>query len=550
MSTKIYGNIANTRSKAKAEAQNTPQHKPIPGREKDMTVNGNGGYSFVVDMWTRLDRFLILGTEGGSYYASEKKLTQDNAKNVINCIAADGVRVVNRVVEISEAGRAPKNDPALLVLALVLAHGDTEAKHAAEAAITKVARIGTHILHLADYVNGMRGWGRGIRRGFSNWYNSQSPLALAHQLVKYGNRDGWTHADILKLAHTKPISSDHDALFAYVNDSAKEVDISDELALFMSAVEELKSTRDAKTAVKLIEAHKLPREVVPTELLNEKAVWEALLPHMGIGALVRNLGKLSNVGVIAPFSQGTKDVVAKLSNEKAVKGSRIHPVNVLVALLTYAQGRGQKGSLSWTVTPQIKSALDDLFYASFGNVEPTGKNTLVCLDVSASMTWNNLMGVQGLTPRVASAALAMTVVRTEPWYMTVGFSDTMRDINITKNMTLAQVCQVIERIPMGGTDCSLPMKWAEGKKLPVDTFVMYTDSVSGGYSYFGQPSMSTHACQALNSFRRKVNSRAKMVVAAMESNNVSIADPNDAGMMDVCGFDSAVPSLIADFSRD
>lgn len=544
MSTKIYGNIANTRTTAKKLAQNTPQTMPIPGREKDMTINGNGGFSFVVDMWTRLDRFLILGTEGGSYYASEKKLTQDNAKNVIAAIKTDGVRVVNRVVEISKAGRAPKNDPALLVLALALTHGDENTKRAAESAIPEVARIGTHVLHLADYVNGMRGWGRGIRRGFSNWYNGQEPLALAMQLVKYANRDGWTHADILKLAHTKPRTSDHDALFAYVNDSAKEVEISDELATFMSAVEELKATRDAKTAVKLIEAHKLPREVVPTELLNDAKVWEAMLPHMGIGALVRNLGKLSNVGVIAPFSQGTKDVIAKLSNEKAVKGSRIHPVNVLVALLTYAQGHGQKGSLSWTVTPQIKSALDDLFYASFGNVEPTGKNTLICLDVSASMTWNNLMGVRGLTPRVASAALAMTVVRTEPWYMTVGFSDTMRDINITKNMTLDQVCKTIERIPMGGTDCSLPMRWAESKKLPVDTFVMYTDSVSGGYG------MNTHASQALNSFRRKVNSRAKMVVAAMEANNISIADPNDAGMMDVCGFDSAVPSLIADFSRD
>lgn len=538
MSTKIYGSVANTRTRA----QNTPQSKPIPGRESEMIVNGNGGYSFAVDMWTRLDRFLILGTEGGSYYASEKKLTRDNAKNVIDCIKADGVHVVNRIVEISKTGRAPKNDPALLALALVLTHGDEAAKNAAEAAIPEVARIGTHILHLADYVNGMRGWGRGIRRGFANWYNSQTPLHLAQQLTKYANRDGWTHSDILKLSHAKPASADHDALFAHVRDNAKEVEISDELANYMSAVEELKATTDAKTAAKLISEFRLPREVVPTQLLNEKRVWEALLPHMGIGALVRNLGKLSNVGVIAPFSDGTKEIVAKLSDEKAVKGSRIHPVNVLVALMTYSRGHGTKGSLSWTITPQIKSALDDLFYASFGNVEPTGKNTLICLDVSASMTWSNLMGVDGLTPRAASAALAMTVVRTEPWYMTVGFSHGIVDIPITAKMTLSQVMTAIDRIPMGGTDCSLPMIWASKMNMPVDAFVMYTDSVSGGgYGHTGHPA------QALAAYRRKMNRPAKMVVAAMESNNVSIADPNDAGMMDVCGFDSAVPALIADF---
>ena len=35
----------------------------------------------------------------------------------------------------------------------------------------------------------------------------------------------------------------------------------------------------------------------------------------------------------------------------------------------------------------------------------------------------------------------------------------------------------------------------------------------------------------------------------MDSNGFSIADPNDAGMLDVVGFDSATPALMADFSR-
>jgi 60 kDa SS-A/Ro ribonucleoprotein len=33
----------------------------------------------------------------------------------------------------------------------------------------------------------------------------------------------------------------------------------------------------------------------------------------------------------------------------------------------------------------------------------------------------------------------------------------------------------------------------------------------------------------------------------MASNGFSIADPDDAGMLDVVGFDSAVPQVIADF---
>ena len=89
-----------------------PQTEPLPGREAEMVANSAGGYVFPVNDWTRVERFLILGSEGGSYYASERKLTVGNAQAVKRAIAADGPRVVKTVVEISGAGRAPKNQPA------------------------------------------------------------------------------------------------------------------------------------------------------------------------------------------------------------------------------------------------------------------------------------------------------------------------------------------------------------------------------------------------------------------------------------------------------
>ena len=68
---------------------------------------------------------------GNSYYATEQKLTVENAEAVVRCIQKNGVRVVKRLVEISPAGRAPKNDPALFVLALCSKFGDLETKHTA-----------------------------------------------------------------------------------------------------------------------------------------------------------------------------------------------------------------------------------------------------------------------------------------------------------------------------------------------------------------------------------------------------------------------------------
>ena len=46
----------------------TPQREPIPGTARCPTRAG--GFAWAVDDWTRLRRFLILGSEGGSFYAA------------------------------------------------------------------------------------------------------------------------------------------------------------------------------------------------------------------------------------------------------------------------------------------------------------------------------------------------------------------------------------------------------------------------------------------------------------------------------------------------
>jgi 60 kDa SS-A/Ro ribonucleoprotein len=176
----------------------TPQSQPIPG--SNQVRNSGGGFSWEVDDWTRLDRFLILGAEGGTYYITERDLVKQNHEAIVRCIKANGVRAVNRIVEISDAGRAPKNDPAIFALALAVTHGDAQAKAHAFASLNKVCRIGTHLFHFAEYVNAMRGWGRGLRNAVGDWYVYRGADDLAHQAVKYQQRDGWSHGDLLRLA--------------------------------------------------------------------------------------------------------------------------------------------------------------------------------------------------------------------------------------------------------------------------------------------------------------------------------------------------------------
>ena len=113
------------RSKGRA-----PQSAPIPG--SGQVPNSAGGFAWVVDDWARLRRFLILGSEGGSYYAGEWKLTRENAEAVERCLAVDGPRTVAEIVAVSDAGRAPKNDPAIFALPMPREAAPTELLSSAE----------------------------------------------------------------------------------------------------------------------------------------------------------------------------------------------------------------------------------------------------------------------------------------------------------------------------------------------------------------------------------------------------------------------------------
>jgi len=514
----------------------TPQSQPIPG--KKMTKNSASGYSFETDKWEQLNRFLILGTEGGTFYIKEQKLTKENANTVMKCIKEDGVRVVDTIVEVSDNGRAPKNDPAIFALALVTAVGDAEAKKAAYQAIPKVCRIGTHIFQFCDDIQNLRGWSRGLRNGVAGYYKNKSPDKLAYHLIKYQQRNGWTHKDVIRLTHPK-VSGKANDLLSYAVGKAK-VDVHPQI----QAANSLKTITKASRVAQIIVDNRLPREAIPTELLNKVEIWEALLQDMPLTALVRNLGKMTSIGLLGGnLSAHTKTVVNKLKDKEVIKRSRIHPLQVLVAMKTYGQGKGMKGSLSWSPVAKIVDALDSAFYAAFDNVKPTNQNWLLACDVSGSMGCNWGGGIAGmpLSPMEASAAMAMVTARTEPNHEIVAFSHEMVPVSLSPRQRLDDVISTMAAIRMGGTDCALPMIHALEKKIPVDTFVVYTDSET----WYGQ----IHPKQALDQYRQKMGIPAKLVVVGMEGNNFTIADPNDAGMLDVVGFNTAVPTVLNEFSR-
>jgi 60 kDa SS-A/Ro ribonucleoprotein len=485
---------------SKHGTRRVPQWLPLTGQ----VPNSAGGHASTVDVWTRLRRFLVLGSEGGSYYASEPKLTRENAKAVEHAVREDGVRAVAEIVAVSTEGRAPKNGPALYALALAAGVGDDDTRKAALTALPQVARTGTHLFQFASFVEGFRGWGRALRRAVARWYADKPAEALAYQAIKYRQRDGVSHRDLLRLSHpagqvgagnpTVGVTDEHARLFEWIvrgGDTAG-------LPRVVEGFDRAQSATTAKETAALVREHRLPREALQPDHLTSPEVWDALLDDMPMTALVRNLATMTRVGVIAPGSDGTARVVAQLGDADRIRRARVHPIAVLAALRTYAAGHGARGRATWSPVREVVDALDDAFYTSFGNVEPAGTRLLLALDVSGSMTMDWVAGVPGLSPRDASAALALVTAATEKQYEIVGFfagrggyrkrgrqvwngyTDGLTPLAISPRQRLNDAVKEVSDLDFGGTDTALPMLYALAKERKVDTFVIYTDSETGG----------------------------------------------------------------------
>lgn len=501
-----------------------------------------------------MERFLILGSEGGSYDATEKKLTRENANSIVECLNSDPIRAVKLIVDISSSGRAPKNDPAIFALAIASGHDNKVARKEALSAIKSVCRTATHLFQFVESTQQMRGWGRGLRSAVASWYDDKGIDSLMYQVTKYAQRGGWSHRDLFRLSHPKTTDPARGAVYRYivtgsgdarsvenkrtgVTKSYSDVNVPD----YLIAFQELKRATVPAEAVRLIQKHGFTHEMVPSELKGSATVWEALLEKMPMTALIRNLAKLTSVGVISPLGSRVAGIAERLQSAEELKRARVHPIAMLSALHVYAQGYGEKGSLEWSPNPLIVDALNEGFYQAFGSVEPTGKATLLAIDVSASMTWGTIAGVPGVNPRAASAALAMVTARVEPNYHVACFDHSFSELKITPKTRLDDALKIMDGIRFGATDCALPITWARDNNVGAEVFHVYTDSDTN--------CGSEHPHQALASFRKKTGIPAKLAVVGMQSSGFTIADPNDAGQLDVVGFDLATPQILSEFAR-
>ena len=645
----------------------------------NQVLNYSGGYVWQLSLLEHVNRYLVMGgaKDMGNYYMQAEKVSHECAVSVLQMIRnpdpSQFVQLCDLLKAVSVGGRAPKQEPVLLSLAAAIVFAKTpEEKKIAFETLKVCIRIPTHAFMLAGFVRDLsmsktvnkgKGWGTGFRRAMSHYYISHTGRDLAYHMTKYQNREGWTHADMIRMLHVDPTTLADDGarlMFDYVmmkyarkskvpsdktlatlasknvvmlpnqfkamtkaeflkklnaietphipttaslstaapkpgaqvatkvggfvsvltsmlpslkpsaaavkqqdKDDDSLVIISDDeegsgskkknmtqlqqVAHFLkhlNALHDAGENKDVPLACALIRSGRLVREHVPTALFGSKEIWATLLETMPMEALLRNLGKLTQIGVVA---DKYKEIAARFSNQEEVLKARIHPIKVLIASKVYKNGHGDLGSLSWTPNMFVLVAMTQLYKLSYGTITPTGKRIMVALDVSGSMS-SPVLGSKILNCRDATVAMALLYLETEKNVNVVAFSDGLTDLSLpfsrnqlTRGMTIDQALSATSGMAFSGTDCVLPIKHAIEKKLHVDAFIIMTDNET--YA------PNEHPQSALVRYRALTGIQAKLIVIGMTGNCFTIADPNDKNTLNLAGFDTSTPEIASMFLR-
>jgi len=554
---------------------NAPVSEPIS--EKQRPNLDGGSMSWKTDKWAQMRRFLILGSDKNTYYATARKLTGINTTALLECLDEDYARYIDTLVEMRSGGIVPKYDTVRFALAIVYVKGSKKAKAYAKTRVTGILRTASDLEEWLSVLTGrvvggersgyMRGWGRSVRGVCETWMRGRSLSSLVYQAIKYRNRAGMSFRNVVKLTHPHPGSDEAlSAVYYWIANGEPKPGfdyLANKETSQIWAYERIKrlnaySEGDLTNIVELINVYRLPWEAVPTDMLNNRDVLQVLSTHMPINATVRQLPRMTRVGMFD--SPGfTRLITERLNNMEIVKSENIHPLKLLQAYLTYKEGIGASGKNPWKPSFDVVYALEQAFYTSFGTLEPTGLRRMQVIDVSGSMdgplfsawgtprpglrwqkgSFGNCSGLAGVTPREAAAALAMISVRTESCSV-MAFSNHVTQVYIRPGMTLDAVIAKFKAPYPGGTNMSLAIDTASRDGVEVDLFEIYTDN---------EANQGRHPAYALGEYQNKTGINAKAAFIAMVGYNDSVADP-DRGhdMMDFVGFDTTTPEMLRRFA--
>lgn len=499
------------------------------------TVTTNqGGTAHTVNDLEFFRRFLFTGSSS-NFYETGTQITKDVFNNLFKLINdGHGMPMVNTIHEVTSKGLAPTMEYSLAALACIMQKGDVPTKSYIRSLFNEIVKTGSHLLSLVDYLKMFGSISSSQKKTICKWYEEKTPGQLEYQLLKYRNRSGWTHRDVMRQVHFNKESVNDIIRWAVRSDAPN-----DDRKLIHAFID-IQKNQDIDNIVKHINEFGMTWEMIPTAALTDERVLRALSMTMPMTASMRYLNRFTIAG-LTNDRDWVQMMCNRLSNEHNVQRAKIHPLNAFVSMKTYADGRGVYGSNTWAPHRDITHAMNTMIDSSFKFVEKTNKKICIGLDVSGSM--QSRISGKPVSSLEAAYLMVKGFLRGEGNQNVdvFGFSNHLLKFDsATIDHSSYNDLSLIDRLPFGGTNPNLLIDYATEKGHHYDAFVFYTDNETGN---------PVSVMESLREYRRKVNPNVKMIIHAFAMNHFSLGDGNDKNILNIAGLDASGPAITQSFIR-
>lgn len=499
-------------------------------KKSNITTNEAGGSAFKFSDKQALAQLAVTSCLNNTFYTSAK----DQLNQVKDLAYKVDKEFLAKVAIYSRKHGFMKDMPALLAAILSARERDSNSRRYFPVVFNEVCDNSKMIRNFVQIIRsgetGRRSFGTQPKRLISNWFNDKPEEVVFRSSIGKNPTVG----DVIKMVHPKPKDKQREALFGYLTKRDYNVE---NLPQIVKDYEAFK--KDPQNA-------KLPNlsfEMLAGLGLSQNQ-WIEIARKCTWTQARMNLNTFKRHGVFE--DKETIHVLAKrIANPELIKRVKAFPYQLMVSYFN-----------SNDMPEEIRAALNDAVEISCSNVPVIEGQVYVMPDVSGSMqtlvTGGYEFGYHD-TRSVATcidvaALMASVILKKNPDAVILPFDTRLhfKSKNFYNNSVLENA-KILASFGGGGTYCSLPLEYLNGKKMNGSTVIYVSDNQSWhiGFGVNYIENNTTNTAKQWNIFKER-NPQAKMVCIDIQPYPTSQANSRE-DTLNVGGFSDRVFDVISIF---
>jgi hypothetical protein len=270
-----------------------------------------------------------------------------------------------------------------------------------------------------------------------------------------------------------------------------------------------------ETVASIVEDYKLPREAVPTKYLKSPHVWTALLKFMPIHALIRNLNVMIDNGAYQMNKEQVEDRIYKIDPK-----DRVSAMDLFKAYIAIGEEHRD-----------LRAVLSKKFYKLLETEEKVKAKVLIAVDVSGSMGAKlNENSRNSATCLDVATGMAIAASKAFEFTAVVGFDTSI-------HIPVLGATNAKEMWPKwgGGTNAGLIIDYMNTIQHNFDAVLFLTDNDAW---------LGNHVQEMIKKYRIERKHPAVLAINSINSNTITLADPEDFLSLDISGFNAEVIRLL------